>query len=254
MKKTRRLRVGFLNFADAVLILAQFLRRHHATLVVEHHTTDFVSDVLSGLQHQLKVLQFVTVRWNLHKDRHARRHEIARHFRVEGARVNHVGQAKQRRAATVRAQVAMENIHVAKLEASLLNTVKQHVTVQMAAVMGGHVHDDHRFFTLRFFNNRFWLYNGLWLNLRCRGWLWCRLRLNRLLRRLLYRLSRLRLYRLLHGLLWNRLRRSWLLLNRLLLRLTHRLFHRLRRRLARLCRSIRRLILVLRSTGASCSP
>ncbi|STQ10193.1 Uncharacterised protein [Enterobacter cloacae] len=64
---------------------------------------------------------------------------------------------------------AMENIHVAKLEASLLNTVKQHVTVQMAAVMGGHVHDDHRFFTLRFFNNRFWLYNGLWLNLRCRA-------------------------------------------------------------------------------------
>ena len=63
----------------------------------------------------------------------------------------------------------MENIHVAKLEASLLNTVKQHVTVQMAAVMGGHVHDDHRFFTLRFFNNRFWLYNGLRLNVRGRS-------------------------------------------------------------------------------------
>ncbi|BEU79746.1 hypothetical protein EAG21025_30590 [Enterobacter asburiae] len=141
----------------------------------------------------------------------------------------------------------MENVHIAKLESCLLNTVEQHVTVEMAAVMRGHVHDDHRFFTLRFFNNRLWLYNGLRLNVRGRSRLRRRLYVNRLLR-LLYRLSRLLLYGLLHRLLLNRLWRSRLLIDRLLRRLAHRLFHRLRRWLARLCRSIRRLILVLRRT------
>ena len=94
MKRTPGLGVCFLNFADAVLILTQLLRGHHATLIVEHHTTHFVSDVLSGLQHQLKVLQFVAVGRHLHKDSDTRRHEIARHFWVECARVNHIGQAK----------------------------------------------------------------------------------------------------------------------------------------------------------------
>jgi hypothetical protein len=139
----------------------------------------------------------------------------------------------------------MENVHIAKLEACLLNTVKQHVTVEMATVMRGHVHDDYRFFTLRFFNNRLWLYNGLRLNVWGRSGLRRRLYVNRLLR-LLYRLSRLLLHGLLHRLLLNRLGR--LLIDRLLRRLAHRLFHRLRRWLARLCRSIRRLILVLRRT------
>lgn len=147
----------------------------------------------------------------------------------------------------------MENIHVAKLEACMLNTVKQHVTVEMATVMRGHVHDDHRFFTLRFFNNRFWLCYRFWLNMLC----WSRLRrwlhMNRLLR-LLYRLRGLLLHRLLHGLRLNRLWRSRLLMDRLLRRLAHRLFYRLRRLLARLSRGVRRLILVLRRTGASCSP
>jgi hypothetical protein len=54
------------------------------------------------------------------------------------------------------------------------------------------------------------------------------------------------LHGLLHRLLLNRLWRSRLLIDRLLRRLAHRFFHRLRRWLARLCRSIRRLILVLR--------
>ncbi|BCT19990.1 hypothetical protein R2TS_31620 [Enterobacter asburiae] len=117
--------------------------------------------------------------------------------------------------------------------------------------MRGHVHDDHRFFTLRFFNNRLWFYNGLRLNVWSRSRLRRRLYVNRLLR-LLYRLSRLLLHgllhRLLHRLLLNRLWRSRLLIDRLLRRLAHRFFHRLRRWLARLCRSIRRLILVLRRT------
>ncbi|BCT15300.1 hypothetical protein R1TS_33280 [Enterobacter cloacae] len=141
----------------------------------------------------------------------------------------------------------MEDIHITKLEAGLLNAVQQYVTVQMAAVMGGHVHDDHRFFTLRFFNNRLWLYNGLRLNVRGRSGLRRRLNMNRLLR-LMYRLRRLLLHRLLHGLLLNRLWRRRLLIDRLLRRLAHRFFHRLWRWLARLCRSIRRLILVLRRT------
>ncbi|GLH26665.1 hypothetical protein ENT52713_40610 [Enterobacter sp. 200527-13] len=112
-------------------------------------------------------------------------------------------------------------------------------------MMRSHVHDDDRFFTLRFFNNRFWLNHGLWFNERGRRRLRCRLHVNRLLR-LVYRLCRLLWRRLLHRLLLNRLWRSRLLMDRLLRRLTHRLFSRLRRLLARLCRSIRRLILVLR--------
>ena len=80
-----------------------------------------------------------------------------------------------------------------------------------------------------------------------------RLHMNRLLR-LLYRLCRLLLHRLLHRLLLNRLRCSWLLMDRLLRRLAHRLFYRLRRVLARLSRSIRRLILVLRWTGGFMLP
>jgi hypothetical protein len=119
--------------------------------------------------------------------------------------------------------------------------------------MRGHVHDDHRFFTLRFFNNRFWLCYWFWLNMLC----WSRLRrwlhMNRLLR-LLYRLRGLLLHRLLHGLRLNRLWRSRLLMDRLLRRLAHRLFYRLRRLLARLSRGVRRLILVLRRTGGFMLP
>jgi hypothetical protein len=147
----------------------------------------------------------------------------------------------------------MENIHIAKLEACLLNTVQQYVTVKMAAVMRGHVHDDHRFFTLRFFNNRFRLDNGLRLNVRGRSGLRRWLHVNRLLR-LLYWLCRLLLHRLWRRLLLSRLWRSRLLMDRLLRRLAHRLFYRLRRVLARLCRSIRRLILVLRRTGGFMLP
>ncbi|GHM23830.1 hypothetical protein EBZU44_23740 [Enterobacter cloacae] len=147
----------------------------------------------------------------------------------------------------------MENIHVAELEACLLDAVKQHVTVQMGAMMSSHIHDDYRFFTLRLFNNRFWLNNRLWLN--ARSGLWrrrCRFRL-----RLFYRLRLLHwlwlmhwLCRLLHRLLLYRLWRNGLLLHRLLRRMTNRFFHWRRRWLARLGRGIRWLILVLRSAGS----
>ena len=165
----------------------------------------------------------------------------------------------------------MENIHVAKLESGLLNAIEQHFTVKLAAMMGGDVHDDHRFFTLRlfrgwcFFNDglRLWLDHGfcrlesLWRRLRCS-------RLNGLnLRRGGLLLNRLRL---MHRLLWRRLmhwlrlsgllrRRLWLvyrLLRRTLgmLRL-YRHFRRWLNRLTRLCRRIRRLVLVLRRLARS---
>jgi hypothetical protein len=118
-------------------------------------------------------------------------------------------------------------------------------------MMRGHVHDNNRLFTLRFLNNGLWLSYRLRLNVRRWRGLRRRLNLDRLLRRLL---NRLRLW-LLHRLwLLNRLVRCRLLVNRLLRRLTHRLFHGLRRWLARLCRSIRRLILVLRSAGGFMLP
>jgi hypothetical protein len=116
--------------------------------------------------------------------------------------------------------------------------------------MRGHVHDDHRFFTLRLFNNRFRLDDRLWLNVRSRSGLRRRLYMNRLLRLL----RRLLLHGLLHRLLLNRLWRSGLLLDRRLRRLTYRFFHWLRRWLARLGRGIRRLILVLRSAGGFMLP
>lgn len=56
------------HLADAVLIFAQFLRRHHPTLVIQHDATDLISDMLRGLQHQLEILQRIAVRRYLHKD------------------------------------------------------------------------------------------------------------------------------------------------------------------------------------------
>jgi len=142
----------------------------------------------------------------------------------------------------------MENIHVAKLEASLLNAVKQNVAIQVSAVMGAHVHDDHGFFALWFFNDRRFFYNRFWLNVLNGRGLWRRLRLSVLNRLLLNGLLYGLLHRLWRGLQYRLLHRR---LNRLLmyglLRLAHRLFNRLWSRLrTRLCRSIRRLILVLR--------
>src|SRR6185369_7785600 len=64
--------VSVFHFADAVLILTQFLRGHHSALVVKHHAAYFVSDMLCRLQHQLKVLQFIAVGRHLHEDRHTR--------------------------------------------------------------------------------------------------------------------------------------------------------------------------------------
>ena len=165
----------------------------------------------------------------------------------------------------------MENIHVTKFESGLLNAVEQHFTVKFAAMMGGDVHDDYRFFTLRFFRSWRFFNDGLrlrldhgfcglesllrrlrysrlnGLNLRRNGLLLNRLRLmHRLLRRRL--VHRLRLSGLLRCRLW--------LLDRLLRRTLGmlRLYRRFRRwlnRLTRLCRRIRRLVLVLRRLARS---
>jgi hypothetical protein len=94
----------------------------------------------------------------------------------------------------------------------------------MGAMMRGHVHDNHRFFALRFFDNRLWLYNGLRLNVRRWNRLRRRLRVNGLRLRLVYRLHGL-LHRLLLNRLLNGLWRSRLLRHRLLRRLAHRFFH-----------------------------
>ncbi|GJL45810.1 hypothetical protein TUM17580_18690 [Citrobacter farmeri] len=131
--------------------------------------------------------------------------------------------------------------------------------------MGGDVHDDHGFFTLRFFRSWRFFNDGLrlrldhgfcglegllrrlwrsWLNLWRSGLLLNRLRL---MHRLLWR-------RLMHRLRLNGLLRRWL---RLLYRRTlgmlrlYRYFRRLLNRLTRLCRRIRRLVLVLRRLARS---
>lgn len=252
--------VSVFHFADAVLILTQFLRRHHPALVVQHYATHFISDMLRRLKHQLKVLQFVAIRRHLHENGHARRGEVG-HFRVKGSRINHIRQAEQRRTTAVGTQVAVEDIHVAEFKARLLDTVEQDVAIQFATVMSGNVHDDYRFFTLRFFwrrgrrffYHRFWLRLCYWLSrLEClRGRLrrWRSGLLNRLyLRRgSLLRLRRRLLRRglRLNGLLRGRLRLNRLYRTRSVLR-RHRRVRRRRDRLTRLRRRIRRLVLVLR--------
>lgn len=95
--------VRFQYVADAVLVFAQFLRRHHPTLIVKHYTTHFIGNVLCRLQHQLEVLQCIAVCRYLHKDSDTRRRHIRHIFRVEGAGFQHVRQAEKRRAAAVRA-------------------------------------------------------------------------------------------------------------------------------------------------------
>ena len=172
----------------------------------------------------------------------------------------------------------MENIHIAKLKAGLLDAVDQQFAIKLRTVMRGDVHHDDRLFALfrlrrggrllRFsgwrFRGRLRLRRGRLLNRRRllsnRLWDWCRLLSYRLLRSWLHRLLILRRYRLrlMDRLRWmyrlsrgNMMRRLGLRLrsNRLL-RARHvrrRLMNRLvlTHRLLHLT-LVRRLILVLR--------
>lgn len=282
MRRARVSGVGVFYFADTILILAYFLRGDHPALVIQHHATDFIRDVLRRLEHQLKVLQLIAVGWHLHENGHARRLHITHVFRIEGAGLHHVGEAEQRRATAARIEMAMVNIHVTKHKAGLLNAVAQQFAVDERPLMRGNAENDNRFFALSFYRLwrfgsrrlRFWrglrscyrlLSNRLRLSnsrlmrlrsglcgLRCRDWLLI-LRRNGLLRRgmwLMHRCVVLRLcgllYRSLMLMLMHRLLAHGLLmrLNRLANRLvmTHRLLH---------LTFIRRLILVLRCLTGS---
>ena len=132
--------------------------------------------------------------------------------------------------------MAIENIHIAKFEPGLLNTVQQKLAVDLRALMCGDVHYNNGLFTLRFrgcFFNRF----RLWLLYR--GWRRLWLRDLRFWRSRLWRSNRLRLRRGgLHRLrCGNRLRlrmrlwlrnRLWLRMRRLDRRLLHARLLRLR--------------------------
>ena len=161
--------------------------------------------------------------------------------------------------------MTMENIHIAKFEARLLDTVDEQLSVKLRAMMRGNVHHDDRLLALFRLRRCRLRLRGRRFRRRLRLRSGNRLLLNRLLHMLngllhmllwLRRLLWLRLRRLLglHGLCHRLLRRRGIMrllnrslrVNRLLMRLlrcTGRLFRA--HRLLRLT-LIRRLILVLR--------
>ena len=62
--------------------------------VFYHHTTNIISDSLSRLQHQLKVLIRIAIRRHHHKEGDPRCGEIRHIVRIEVTRLNHIRHAK----------------------------------------------------------------------------------------------------------------------------------------------------------------
>jgi hypothetical protein len=75
----------------------------------------------------------------------ARRTEIRHHLRVEVTWFHHVRHAKQHWTAARWVEVAMENIHRAKLEARLQYALQQHFAPDHATMMCGDVKNQNGF-------------------------------------------------------------------------------------------------------------
>src|SRR5471032_104368 len=143
------------EFNDALTVMLDGLSGQHAALVVFQFAVQFLGQLACRSHHHVEGLLRMTWAWQAEEEAHRRSAEVVDVVQIKDARLDRIGHGEQHFAVTRHAFVAMENIHLAKTQATFQNVLQQRRAFEAGGVAANHADHQH-FFGLRliFFADR----------------------------------------------------------------------------------------------------
>src|SRR3990167_6433419 len=131
-------------FNDALTIVFDCLRGHHATLVILQLTTQFMGQFTRRRHHHIKRLFGMTRARQTEEETHGAGAEAFNVVEIKSARLQRIGHGEQHFTIARHAFVTMEDVHLAETQATFQNILQQRRAFEAFFIAGNHL--DHQYF------------------------------------------------------------------------------------------------------------